>query len=116
MAEGPIEDLTLTENAQPAIMANAVATLRVSGIPIGKADFVAGHSLGEYDECARTTSSQVRTWAEQGIVNIVGGCCGTTPEHIAAIAAVAADYPPRQLPTPSRRTLLAGIEPMYLAA
>jgi [acyl-carrier-protein] S-malonyltransferase len=47
MAEGPIEDLTLTENAQPAIMANALATLRVSGIPISKAHFVAGHSLGE---------------------------------------------------------------------
>ena len=40
MAEGPIEELTLTENAQPAIMANAVATLRVSGISIDKADFV----------------------------------------------------------------------------
>jgi len=48
MAEGPIEELTLTENAQPAIMANAVATFRVSGIDIAKADFVAGHSLGEY--------------------------------------------------------------------
>ena len=74
------------------------------------------NDLGEYDECPATTSAQVREWAESGIVNIVGGCCGTTPEHIAAIAAVAADYPPRQLPTPSRRTLLAGIEPMYLAA
>jgi [acyl-carrier-protein] S-malonyltransferase len=48
MADGPIEELTLTENAQPAIMANALATFRASGIPIGKADFVAGHSLGEY--------------------------------------------------------------------
>jgi [acyl-carrier-protein] S-malonyltransferase len=49
MAEGPAEELTLTENAQPAIMANAIATLRASGIDLGdKADFVAGHSLGEY--------------------------------------------------------------------
>jgi [acyl-carrier-protein] S-malonyltransferase len=48
MAEGPADELTLTENAQPAIMANAVATLRVSAIPLDKADFVAGHSLGEY--------------------------------------------------------------------
>ena len=48
MAEGPPDDLTLTENAQPAIMANALATLRVSGISVDKADFVAGHSLGEY--------------------------------------------------------------------
>jgi len=49
MAEGPAEELTLTENAQPAIMANAIATLRASGIDLeSKADFVAGHSLGEY--------------------------------------------------------------------
>jgi [acyl-carrier-protein] S-malonyltransferase len=48
MAEGPPDELTLTENAQPAIMANALATLRVSGLSIDKADFVAGHSLGEY--------------------------------------------------------------------
>jgi [acyl-carrier-protein] S-malonyltransferase len=49
MAEGPAEELTLTENAQAAIMANAIATLRASGIDLpAKADFVAGHSLGEY--------------------------------------------------------------------
>jgi len=49
MAEGPAEELTLTENAQPAIMANAIATLRAAGLDLqAKADFVAGHSLGEY--------------------------------------------------------------------
>jgi [acyl-carrier-protein] S-malonyltransferase len=57
MAEGPAEELTLTENAQPAIMANALATLRASGLAVGdKADFVAGHSLGEYSAlCAAGT-------------------------------------------------------------
>jgi [acyl-carrier-protein] S-malonyltransferase len=56
MAEGPPEELTLTENAQPAIMANALATLRASGIGMDKADFVAGHSLGEYSAlCAAET-------------------------------------------------------------
>jgi [acyl-carrier-protein] S-malonyltransferase len=61
MTEGPADDLTLTENAQPAIMANAIATLRVlereGGISIAdKADFVAGHSLGEYSAlCAAGT-------------------------------------------------------------
>ena len=74
------------------------------------------NDLGEYDECAATTAAQVRGWAEQGIVNIVGGCCGTTPEHIRAIAETVKDYPPRQIPTPARRTFLAGIEPMILAA
>ena len=74
------------------------------------------NDLGEYDEGPRTTAAQVREWAEQGIVNIVGGCCGTTPAHIAAIADTVRDYPPRQLPTPARRTRLSGIEPMVLAA
>ena len=74
------------------------------------------NDLGEYDEGPETTAKQVREWAEQGIVNIVGGCCGTTPEHIAAIAATARSLPPRKIPQPPQRTLLAGIEPMYLAA
>jgi [acyl-carrier-protein] S-malonyltransferase len=57
MGEGPADELQLTENAQPAIMANAVATLRASGIDLAaKADFVAGHSLGEYSAlCAAGT-------------------------------------------------------------
>ena len=63
MAEGPQEELTLTENAQPAIMANALATLRVSGIGIDKADFVAGHSLGEYSALCAAGSFDVATTA-----------------------------------------------------
>ena len=74
------------------------------------------NDLGEYDECPHTTSSQVREWASQGIVNIVGGCCGTTPEHIRAIAEAVRPFAPRQLPRPQQRTRLAGIEPMILAA
>jgi [acyl-carrier-protein] S-malonyltransferase len=63
MAEGPQEELTLTENAQPAIMANAVATLRVSGLAIDKADFVAGHSLGEYSALCAAGSFGLATTA-----------------------------------------------------
>jgi 5-methyltetrahydrofolate--homocysteine methyltransferase len=74
------------------------------------------NDLGAYDEGPETTAGQVREWCEQGIVNIVGGCCGTTPAHIAAIARTVKDYPPRELAKPARRTLLAGIEPMVLAA
>jgi 5-methyltetrahydrofolate--homocysteine methyltransferase len=74
------------------------------------------NDLGDYDEGPAETAAQVRQWCEQGIVNIVGGCCGTTPEHIAAIARVAKDFPPRKIAAPTRRTLLAGIEPMILAA
>ncbi|TMJ18323.1 MAG: 5-methyltetrahydrofolate--homocysteine methyltransferase [Alphaproteobacteria bacterium] len=74
------------------------------------------NDLGDYDEAAEDTARQVREWCEQGIVNIVGGCCGTTPAHIGAIARTVCDYPPRAIPTPERRTRLAGIEPMILAA
>jgi 5-methyltetrahydrofolate--homocysteine methyltransferase len=74
------------------------------------------NDLGEYDEAAEDTARQVREWCDQGIVNIVGGCCGTTPAHIGAIARTVAGYPPRIIPTPERRTRLAGIEPMILAA
>ena len=68
MAEGPLEELTLTENAQPAIMANAVATLRVlekeGGISLAdKADFVAGHSLGEYSALCAAGAFDVATTA-----------------------------------------------------
>jgi [acyl-carrier-protein] S-malonyltransferase len=64
MAEGPAEALTLTENAQPAIMANAIATLRASGIELeAKADFVAGHSLGEYSALCAAGSFDLMTTA-----------------------------------------------------
>jgi 5-methyltetrahydrofolate--homocysteine methyltransferase len=74
------------------------------------------NDLGDYDECPATTSAQVREWAESGTVNIVGGCCGTTPAHIQAIAETVAGFAPRVLPEPPRWTRLAGIEPMVIAA
>ena len=74
------------------------------------------NELGEYDECPETTSSHLGEWAREGLVNIVGGCCGTTPAHIRAIADAAYAFAPRQLPRPQQRTRLAGIEPMILAA
>ncbi|MGE3397251.1 MAG: ACP S-malonyltransferase, partial [Sphingomonas sp.] len=64
MAEGPADELTLTENAQPAIMANAIATLRASGIDLeSKADFVAGHSLGEYSALCAAGAFDLATTA-----------------------------------------------------
>ena len=74
------------------------------------------NDLGEYDEAAAETAAQVREWLDDGLVNIVGGCCGTTPEHIAAIAEAVKDRAPRAVPQPSGRTVLAGLEPMVLAA
>ncbi|HET9459749.1 MAG TPA: homocysteine S-methyltransferase family protein [Sphingomicrobium sp.] len=74
------------------------------------------NELGEYDEAAAETAAQVAEWVRDGLVNVVGGCCGTTPAHIRAIAEVASGKPPRQVPAPRRDTLLAGLEPMVIAA
>ena len=74
------------------------------------------NELGEYDEAAGQTAAQVREWAKSGLVNIVGGCCGTTPLHIAAIAGAVRDCTPRAVPAAPRSTLLAGLEPMVIAA
>ena len=74
------------------------------------------NELGEYDEAAAETAAQVREWLDAGTVNIVGGCCGTTPEHIAAIAESARGRTPRKVPNGTRQTLLAGLEPMVIAA
>jgi 5-methyltetrahydrofolate--homocysteine methyltransferase len=74
------------------------------------------NELGEYDEAAEETAAQVREWLDEGLVNIVGGCCGTTPAHIAAIAGTVRDCTPRAVPASLSSTLLAGLEPMVLAA
>jgi 5-methyltetrahydrofolate--homocysteine methyltransferase len=74
------------------------------------------NELGEYDEAAEQTAAQVRDWAQNGLVNIVGGCCGTTPQHIAAIAGAVRDCTPRAVPAARPGTLLAGLEPMTIAA
>ena len=74
------------------------------------------NELGEYDEAAAETAAQVREWAKSGLVNIVGGCCGTTPSHIAAIAGAVRDSTPRAVPAVRSGTLLAGLEPMVIAA
>lgn len=74
------------------------------------------NELGQYDELPEETAAQLREWAEQGLVNALGGCCGSTPAHIAAIARAAAGLPPRSLPAPERATRLAGLEPFIMAA
>jgi 5-methyltetrahydrofolate--homocysteine methyltransferase len=74
------------------------------------------NELGAYDERPDQTAAFVRAWADQGLVNILGGCCGSTPAHIAAIASSVAGLPPRRLPKPPVVTRLAGLEPMTIAA
>ncbi|MEZ4378332.1 MAG: methionine synthase [Gemmatimonadales bacterium] len=68
------------------------------------------NALGGYDLGPEQMARDLGAWAREGLVNIVGGCCGTTPEHIAAIAAAVAGVPPRRPPTLPVRTRLAGLE------
>jgi 5-methyltetrahydrofolate--homocysteine methyltransferase len=74
------------------------------------------NELGQYDELPEQTAALIEQWLNDGLVNIVGGCCGTTPEHIAAIAKVVADRAPRVVPTAPVHTRLAGLEPFNMAA
>jgi len=74
------------------------------------------NELGEYDELPETTAGLVGEWAEQGQVNVLGGCCGSTPDHIRAIADAVRNLSPRAIPTPEVRTRLAGLEPFTMAA
>src|SRR4051794_37206857 len=70
------------------------------------------NAFGEYDESPADTSTVLQEFADSGFVNLVGGCCGTTPEHIAAIAAAVEGTPPRipAVSTPALR--LSGLEPL----
>jgi 5-methyltetrahydrofolate--homocysteine methyltransferase len=70
--------------------------------------------LGEYEEQAHDTSSFLREFAEAGLLNVVGGCCGTTPEHTAAIAAAVAGLEPRAVPAADTHPRVAGLEPFVV--
>ncbi|WP_379554313.1 homocysteine S-methyltransferase family protein [Qipengyuania sp. DGS5-3] len=74
------------------------------------------NELGEYDEMPETTAGLVREWAANGHVNILGGCCGSSPAHIAAIAGAVDGLAPRQVPTRETAMQLAGLEPFTIAA
>ena len=74
------------------------------------------NELGEYDEMPETTAELVGEWAEAGQVNVLGGCCGSTPAHIAAMANAVSGLPGRQLPKLEPVTRLAGLEPFVMAA
>jgi [acyl-carrier-protein] S-malonyltransferase len=92
MCEGPADELTLTENAQPAIMANAIATLRVlsheGGVRLAdKAEFVAGHSLGEYTALCAAEALDLTTTA--GLLRLRGQAMqAAVPVGIGAMAAI----------------------------
>jgi 5-methyltetrahydrofolate--homocysteine methyltransferase len=74
------------------------------------------NDLGQYDEAPVTTGGLVGDWAATGLVNIVGGCCGTTPAHIAAMAREVARYRPRVVPSEAPAMRLSGLEAFSFAA
>lgn len=74
------------------------------------------NEMGAYDEAPERTAALVREWAEQGLVNIIGGCCGTTARHIAAIAQAVKSLPPRRIPENAPAMRLSGLEAFTLAA
>ncbi|WP_445194032.1 homocysteine S-methyltransferase family protein [Sphingomonas sp. Tas61C01] len=74
------------------------------------------NELGEYDEMPDTTAGLVGEWADAGQVNVLGGCCGSTPAHIRAMADRVRGVAPRQVSKPPVVTRLAGLEPFTMAA
>ncbi|TVR00652.1 MAG: methionine synthase [Deltaproteobacteria bacterium] len=69
------------------------------------------NAFGEYDETPRQMADVLREFAEQGWLNIVGGCCGTTPDHVRVMAEAVRDLPPRVPPEVDERSRFSGLEP-----
>ncbi|WP_428828358.1 methionine synthase [Azonexus sp. IMCC34842] len=74
------------------------------------------NAFGGYDETAEMLADEIESWAQSGIVNIVGGCCGTSPEHIKAIAERVAAVAPRAVPVIEKKLRLSGLEPFNVGA
>jgi 5-methyltetrahydrofolate--homocysteine methyltransferase len=95
-----LEDLARVANARVSAHPNA-------GLP---------NEFGGYDDTPEFMAGQIRDWADSGFLNIVGGCCGTTPPHIRAIAAAVRDLRPRQRPPIETACRLAGQDALTIAA
>ena len=91
----PIAQISKVADTHVSVYANA-------GLP---------NAMGEYDETPESMAEAMRSWAADGLLNIVGGCCGTTPDHIKAIAEAVAPFPPRENPAVEPRLRLSGLEP-----
>ncbi len=93
-----IEELSNIANCFVSIYPNA-------GLP---------NEMGEYDEMPGTMTSLLKEYAEANFFNIVGGCCGTTPDHISAIAKMVSKFKPRELPEVKKYLRLSGLEPLVV--
>lgn len=74
------------------------------------------NDLGEYDEQPEQTAALIGKWLDDGLVNIIGGCCGTTPGHIAAMGKIVEGAAPRTIPLLKVQTRLSGLEPFTMVA
>ncbi len=72
------------------------------------------NEFGEYDESPEAMAKEIAEWAEQGFLNIIGGCCGTRPPHIKAIHDAVQNFPPRRIPVIEPQCRLAGLEPLNI--
>ena len=88
----------------------AVAEVRVSAHPNAGLPNV----MGGYDETPEMFAADVEEYLRRGLLNIVGGCCGTTPEHIFELSKIVGRYAPRPLPAPRHETVLSGLEPLRI--
>ncbi|MBS0270578.1 MAG: homocysteine S-methyltransferase family protein, partial [Proteobacteria bacterium] len=84
-----------------------VADVRISAYPNAGLP----NAMGEYDENPHDMACKIEPWLADGLINVVGGCCGSTPDHIAHIASHAKSYKPRPLPEHQPRLRLSGLEP-----
>ena len=72
------------------------------------------NEFGEYDQTPEVMQGLIRDFAESGLANIVGGCCGTTPDHISNLATAIVDVEPRAIPEVAHYTSLSGLEPLVI--
>ncbi len=84
-----------------------IAGVRISAYPNAGLP----NAMGEYDETGHEMACKVEPWAADGLINIIGGCCGSTPDHIAHIAEHVAKFKPRAVPTMPQKMRLSGLEP-----
>ncbi len=89
---------------------SAVADTQVSAHPNAGLP----NEFGEYDDSPEAMAAEIGEWAASGFLNIVGGCCGTTPAHIRAIAEAVGRHPPRRIPALPPKCRLSGLEPLNI--
>jgi len=89
-----------------------IADIRISAHPNAGLP----NEFGEYDETPGQIATELGDWAANGFLNIVGGCCGTTPDHIRAIVEAVSQHPPRKVPVIETQCRLSGLEPCNIAS